>query len=297
MVLYIYILIILIVLIVLIMPFLFSQVIMIKKFIISTFFLFGPINAVSYIYFFAHGIAANKRQARLFAKEYPKKDGKLHLNENYIMQSPGVTFDFPDSIDAIEPSWIGSLKKMIAKIVRGNYDQTSFGQNNEIEKLHAKYLKTISDEKQIVYGGISRGASIFFTWHDACKPENVAGAVLESPFGTIADVINLKRKQLGLEFLISEDAGQMIVEFLFRKYNRFGIKPIDCAKKIASNSTLFNTPILIIASISDDLVPWESSFSLYQELKKAGHTKIHFLLIEKVKPTGRPIVRIFRELN
>lgn len=256
---------------------------MIRKIIIGTFFMFQSINPALHRYFFAHGLAANKRQARLFAKEYAKKDGKLYLNENYIMQSPGVTFDFPDSFNAIDPSWTGSLRKIVSKVIRGNYDKTSFGQDNEIKKLHTIYKKAIADGEQLVFGGISRGASIFFTWSAVHFPANIAAAVLESPFASIADVINCKRKQLGLEFLISEDTGQAIMEFLFRQYNRHGIKPIDCVKNIDKNSPLFTTPVLIIASTSDDLVPWESSFALYQELKNAGHTKVHFLLLQKGK--------------
>lgn len=249
--------------------------------ILGTFFIFQAMQGTTHTYFFAHGLAANKKQARLFAKKYKLKNGKLYLNNNYIMQSPGVTFDFPDSFNIIDPSWIGPIKKIVAKVIRGNYDQTSFGQENEIDTLHARYIKALAQAEYIVYGGISRGASIFFTWSCINQPANVAGAVLESPFAAIADVINLKRKQLGIEFLLSEDSGQAIMEFLFRKYSRHGLKPIDCIKNIHNKSQFFNTPILIVASITDDLVPWESSFALYQELKNAGHTKVHFLLLEQ----------------
>lgn len=233
-----------------------------------------------YVSFFAHGIAANSNQARLFMDYFNRH--KWGINERYIMSGPLVTFDFPDSVKSLDSNdWFYHPKKIVATLIRGNYDNTSFGQGDEIKKIHEVYSEKVPSDTQVIYGGISRGASIFFTWSFFNEPRNIAGAILESPYAAIADVIKLKREQLGVTDFLSQDIGELIVESIFRKYSRSGIKPIDCVKNISPSSPLLHTPILIIAAKSDVLVPWESSFSLYKELKNAGHKKVHFLLLEE----------------
>jgi hypothetical protein len=230
----------------------------------------------NYIFFFAHGLAATKNQVNLFLKEHKKNNLALY-NNNYIIDLPHISFDFPDSIHAIDPSaWFLPLRKLIANLIRGNYDQTSFAQDNEIELLHAIYNTQAPKDKKLIFGGISRGGSIFFTGTHLFTSENTAAAFTESPYASIADVINFKRRQFRIESIISEDQGQALMEFLFGKYKRVGVRPIDCVQYVDKN-----IPLLIIASRSDMLVPWESSFLLYQELRAVGHKKAHFLLLEE----------------
>jgi hypothetical protein len=231
---------------------------------------------IEYVFFFAHGLAATKNQVNLFIKEH-KKSGAVMYNDNYIVDIPHVSFDFPDSVHALDPSaWFLPLRKLIANLIRGNYDQTSFAQDNEIELLHAIYNTHVPKDKKVIFGGISRGASIFFTWPSLHGSTNIAAAIIESPYACIADVVNFKRKQFGIELILSENNGQAIMEFIFGKYKRSGLKPIDCIKCVDQN-----IPLLIIASKSDTLVPWESSFLLYQALREDGHQKVHFILLEK----------------
>lgn len=250
-----------------------------SKKILLFFFLnaFLPFTNTERTSFFVHGLAATQNQIRLFIKEHKKSDGTVVFNENYIMHAPGISFNFPDSAHALDSSvWFFSLRKLIARLIRGNYDQTSFGQDNEISLMHAMFKEKVCHSAEVIYGGISRGASIFFTWASKHKPTNIVAALLESPYACMADVVNLKRKQFGVEYIISEEFGQAIIEFLFRKYKRSGIRPIDCIKDIDQS-----IPLLIVASTSDNLVPWESSYRLYTELKVAGHQKVHFLLLNQ----------------
>lgn len=236
----------------------------------------GLCNA-QYVTFYAHGVAANSHQLfRFFVKKYTKPNGQKVVNKHHIFYPPYVTFNFPDSNYAKhrEKELFLPLKNIFRLMVRGNYNHTSLAQLPEVLHMNAIFKNKINPDDKVIYGGLSRGASIFFTWITVAKPTNVVAAVLESPFARMEDVIKLKIKQFGLDGIFPVSYGHTIMETIFKKYKRNGATPLDCAPFVDKE-----IPILIIASTTDSLISWKSSFELYKALRKSGHEKAHFLLL------------------
>src|SRR5438477_1796804 len=92
---------------------------------------------------FSHGIAAKGRQqVRPYLKSYTKDD-ITHNNERYTINSHYVSFNYPDATD---------------RFYRVNYNETSFGQENEMARLYKAYEKTLEwfENMGVVLYGVSR---------------------------------------------------------------------------------------------------------------------------------------------
>ncbi len=219
-------------------------------------------------YLFSHGLADTYKQAYKYAKTYKIGKNTYH-NERYLIDRPFVTFNYPDACEGL---------------LRVNRKETSLAQDNEIECLKSKFEKTVQHAKEketnnseIVIFGLSRGASAALNLMALYNPPLVKALVLESPFDTVGSIIDNKRKQLHLEWL-SHDAGEYIMETIFRRYNRNGIQPIDVVSDIRKD-----LPILIVCSKEDPLVPCHSSIKLYQKLKESGHSSAHLFIADHGK--------------
>ena len=76
---------------------------------------------------FSHGIAdTGKRQVGWYTKSY-MKDDVVHHNERVTIHTPFTAFNYPDATN---------------RFYRVNYNETSFGQGNEIGRLYKAYQKT-----------------------------------------------------------------------------------------------------------------------------------------------------------
>src|SRR5579871_3579349 len=114
---------------------------------------------------FSHGIADTGRQVRQYVKSYVKKDGLYH-NERYLINTPYGSFNYPDATD---------------RFYRVNYNETSFGQENEIGRLYNAYLKTLEhfENCDIILWGLSRGASNLAIFAGRYQLDKVKAIVLE----------------------------------------------------------------------------------------------------------------------
>jgi alpha-beta hydrolase superfamily lysophospholipase len=214
-------------------------------------------------YLFSHGVAATLNQANKYAKAYKIGD-KIFHNARYTMDSPFSSFNYPD---------------VLKQFPHINPTKTSFAQNNEILHLKLAVEKTIQHAQKkepgnhaIILVGISRGASAILNLMALDDLPTVKALVLESPFDSVASIIDNKRKQLHLEWL-SHDMGELIMETIFRQYKRDGIQPIHLISGIRKD-----LPILIICSKEDQLVPCQSSIKLYKKLKESGHNDVHLFI-------------------
>jgi hypothetical protein len=93
----------------------------------------------------------------------------------------------------------------------------------------------------------------------------------------MSSVIYNAMKKFGLDWL-PLSYGESLAEFLFKKYSRYGIRPIDVLDDVSHE-----LPILIICSKEDQLVPYHSSVALYQKLVQSGHTHVYLLRLEHGK--------------
>lgn len=212
---------------------------------------------------FSHGIADTWKQVRQYAKSYPKQD-TFHHNERYLINTPYATFNYPDATD---------------RFYRVNYNETSFGQENEIGRLHNAYLKTIEhfDNCDIILWGLSRGASNLAIFAGRYQLDKVKAIVLESPYFAMSEVIISIMERKNLSWL-PLSYGETLAEFIFKKYTRHGYSPANCVENICKD-----TPIFITCSQEDDLVPYTSSINIYKKLVQCGHKHAYIFITEHGK--------------
>ena len=210
---------------------------------------------------FSHGIADTWKQARRYTKSYTRKNGIVVKNDRYLINTPYVSFNYPDAT---------------TKFYRVNYNETSFGQKNEIDRLYKGYqhITTKSKNCNVILKGVSRGASNLLIFAGLYQLENVRAMVLESPYHIMAEVIESKMQQMNLTWL-PLSYGEFVAESIFKKYTRYGHSPANCIENIAKE-----LPILIICSKEDSLVPYTSSLNVYKKLVETGHTHVYIFIAE-----------------
>lgn len=211
--------------------------------------LFLSSNTQAQFTIFSHGIADTYRQI------FKYKD---------LIQGQWVSFNYPDAT-------LGRL--------RVNYHHTSFGQENEIVKLAGAHNVTLEQEKDadIVLWGVSRGGANVCIFGGTYDMRNIKAIVVESPYDSMSTVIKHAMKKCRLDWL-PLSYGERLAEFLFKKYTRHGIRPIDVLENIPSDM-----PILIICSKEDSLVPYYSSIAVYKKLRDTNHNHVYILCLDHGK--------------
>lgn len=218
-------------------------------------------------YLFSHGLGDTFKKAYKYAKTYTIGD-KTFQHTRYIIDRPFVSFNYSDALEGFPHI---------------NTKKTSFAQNNEINQLKTAFEKTIqyaqtkTSKNEVILVGLSRGASAALNLMALYTLPEVKALVLESPFDSVASIIDNKRKQLHLEWL-SHNTGELIMENIFRQYKRNDRAPIDLVSRIRKD-----LPILIICSKEDQLVPCQSSVKLYKKLKESGHYFTHLFVADHGK--------------
>ncbi|HSC24851.1 MAG TPA: hypothetical protein VLB80_01370 [Candidatus Babeliales bacterium] len=209
---------------------------------------------------FSHGIADTGKQIYKYTKTYIKNDEKYY-NNRYLITTPTASFNYPDAT---------------TKFYRVNYNETSFGQKNEISCLNKAYQKTLSHygNDEIILFGISRGASNALIFSGLYQLDNVKALLLESPYNSMSEVIEYTMQRKNLCWL-PLSYGETIAECIFKKYTRYGYSPKNCIENISKN-----IPILIVCSKEDNLVPVESSINVYKKLVESGHKHAYIFITD-----------------
>jgi len=210
---------------------------------------------------FSHGIADTWKQVRGYAKYYTKKNGARFYNDHYVINTPYVTFNYPDAID---------------RFYRVNYNETSFGQANEIGRIYKAYqsINDMFESCDIILCGLSRGASNICIFAGTYQLDNVKALILESPYFTMGEVIQSIMEKKNLDWL-PLSYGETVAEFIFKKYTRYGNSPANCIETIAKDM-----PIFIVCSKEDRLVPYESSINVYKKLIESGHKHTYIFITD-----------------
>jgi hypothetical protein len=239
------------------------------------------VNANDFAYLFSHGLNCNSNQALYYEKVFDCLEvdplsqiitvnfknqqrgwsfqnlGDLNL---WVVQQPLVSFNYPDANNK-------------------SYDRTktSLGQANEIKALKSAYLQAKSVGKQIVLMGMSRGASTILNFLGIEEPQDIAAAIVESPFDSIFETLQTKFQQARFTF-IPQFIINTFPNMLFGKFDANGIFPITIAHKIKKD-----LPILIICSLEDSLIPAINTANIYFKLLESGHEHAYLLLVDKGK--------------
>lgn len=202
----------------------------------------GPVQAEGQpITVYSHGLMCNKWI------------GGLHHNDSLIrfpyafIQGPMVSFHYRD--------WLAPLSTCVA-------------QEDDLEQLHS----VCQQHSNIILAGCSRGAGAIVNYLGMYKPNNVIGAVIESPFDHTRNVINYLAQQLHIQKRSIIDA---ISTNVAPNHKQDGIQPIDYIAEISHE-----IPLFFICTTKDRIIPVESSIKLYKESRKAGHPRVHLLITE-----------------
>jgi predicted alpha/beta-fold hydrolase len=148
-------------------------------------------------------------------------------------------------------------------------EQCSLGQDHEIGNLHAAITDLLEQnpDTDIVLQGVSLGAATITNYLGTQQVSpRIKGAILESPFGKPTDC-SLS--------LIPAFAKRAFISTAYKNHNHDGIQPVKVAQAIDKE-----TPILLIASKKDWLIPAHSTASIYYELIKAGHKRVHLYIVD-----------------
>ena len=212
---------------------------------------------------FSHGIADTWKQVHWYVKSY-KKYGLIYRNDRYLLHTPFVTFNYPDASN---------------KLYRVNYNETSFGQGNEIGRLNKAYTTTMShyENCDIILWGLSRGAANVLIFAGLYQLNNVKALLVESPYFTMGEVIENIMMKKNLTWL-PISYGETLAELIFKQYTRHGHSPANCVENISKE-----IPIFIICSKEDHLVPFSSSINVYKKLIESGHTHTYIFITDHGK--------------
>lgn len=187
-----------------------------------------------------------------------------------IIAKPYAYFNFDD---ACEPKYGIKLCK---------FWHCSFGQDNDIKTLARAYdnLATKFPTQSLVLYGVSRGASVIWSFIANQHPKQIKALVLESPFDRIQTSLQAAADHVPaiINYGFTRHLAQIILRTIACKYKVDALQPIDLADKIP-----LDLPILIICSLEDKLVPATSSYALYEALKKRGHQHAYIVVLPKGK--------------
>jgi hypothetical protein len=189
----------------------------------------------------------------------------------YPMVSRKVLFSLFGIIVKDEGSSATSFSNYMPTITRAN-----IGQEADIETLRkhlTDHCSTYPDTKVVMYGD-SRGAATTFNVIALDHHPQIACAVLEGIFDSIPHLIKhcwrWKSKYDCIESFIHS-----MLRICASCYTQDGPFPIDYAEKIP-----LDIPLLLVTSVRDEIVPYQSTIRLYCRLKERGCKNVHLLVLK-----------------
>ncbi len=156
-----------------------------------------------------------------------------------------------------------------------DYSQINIAQKKDL----AAFKKTVEKEqaartvkpkscKHILYGA-SRGAAVVCTHGSLYHSNSIAAVIAEAPFDCIENTAIYG--SLGTKIKIG-----LVSKLSITSVKKNGISPISVIEKF--DKTI---PLALIASQADTIVPLTCVQNLYNSLIKAGHKKVHLLVLKK----------------
>lgn len=177
---------------------------------------------------------------------------------------------FSVKITGIKPECEHTIDAHASDITKINLAQEA-----DINALIETYNKHIAQypDTDITLFGTSRGAATTFSAIAKNKFPQVKTVVIEGIFDSIPHLLRHK-------FKLTYNVMKSIIS-KFTSYKPDGICPYACINEYPKD-----LPTLIISSKKDELVPYCCTKKLYNKLKKAGYSKVHFLILENSSHAG-----------
>lgn len=195
---------------------------------------------------FIHGVMANANEGKSYAKHH------------YFIEGPCYFIAMPDEVKWFPFGWATWLRDV---------RKGCLAQDDEIRFLYdhvSTILKEHPDHQMVLYG-VSRGASLivnfiaFLQEEDPALLERIGGAVVESPFAHMYDVLEHKRT---ITFLPSLKIKHKIFHtIMFPRHDIEGIQPINSVSKIPHT-----VPFFFAGTVNDIVIPIFSTQRLFDAL-------------------------------
>lgn len=154
-------------------------------------------------------------------------------------------------------------------------ERINIGQAEDIAALRTAYMnhcKQYPNHKTILFGD-SRGAATTFCFLALDHP-SVAGAILEGIFDSIPHItthcFRWSWKGTGIANMFNKLVGACAGDF-----KADGPFPIDYV-----DSFPYDTPVLLVTSVNDEIVPFECTVRLYRMLKARNHKNVRLLMLK-----------------
>jgi len=153
----------------------------------------------------------------------------------------------------------------------------NIAQKEDIEALKENYAIHVAryPNTNIVLFGDSRGAATVFNFIAMYHPTAVRCMILEGIFDTIPHLLSHCFYCSWKGDFIENVLHTMLIGCA-QKYCAHGPFPGQYVDQIPGD-----IPILLVTSLMDEVVPYQSTMRLYQLLKAQGHTRVHLLVLQK----------------
>ncbi|MCC7414688.1 MAG: prolyl oligopeptidase family serine peptidase [Epsilonproteobacteria bacterium] len=212
---------------------------------------------------FSHGMLdTGSNQIKGYLPVEGNKDARC------IIQKPYAYFNYDDACDP----------KCGIKLCK--FWHCSFGQHNDQATIARVYddLTKKFPEDSYVLAGVSRGASVIWSFVANKKPTQVKALILESPFDHIQTSLEAAAHHVPalINCWLTRRLAQDLLRNIALKSKADALQPIDVANQIP-----LGLPMLIVCSLEDKLVPAQSSYRLYQALRARGHKDLYILILAK----------------
>jgi hypothetical protein len=155
-----------------------------------------------------------------------------------------------------------------------DFGQINIGQGNDIDTLRQKYHEHCAKfpKTNVVLFGDSRGAATIFNFIAEDHPR-VACAVIEGVFDSIPHLIKHCFCS-GSKGSLVEWSLSGLLKACAGNYSPEGPFPDHYVDRFP-----FDTPILLVTSKTDAIVPYQCTMRLYRLLLERGHTNVRLLIL------------------
>jgi len=150
--------------------------------------------------------------------------------------------------------------------------------NNISSNVTGNGINGKDKKKPLILYGSSRGASTIITWYSTNKDNRqvtglIDAIVLEGCPTSIDDIYEYEPNWVNFcrKLLLSS----------FTQYSNTGVKPIDCVLDLPTD-----IPIYFIASVKDEVVPYECTEKMVKLLRDHNYTNVRLITLKEAPHSG-----------
>ena len=220
---------------------------------------------VHYKTIFAHGIVDGPSQMHRFLPA--------------IATQEKIAVMFPDAQIADDVDFNTILSKLVGLFSDKNINRNNMymAQKEDIETLKKLINLSIAqppkNNTKIILYGCSRGAATIINYMAQYNQSDIAALMLDASPASMHEAIQPQLIRMGL----NPARALSLFTWLFPNYPEHPLTPLESIKTIHNK----DSPILLIHSLDDEIVPYPHALMLYQEFKNQGFKNIHLCSIQK----------------